>query len=166
MSMTVHTVPAILVHGWKSRPRYGNNLHRSSRKTISTGFSIIRHLMKLLQMEGSRNLLRILSQQKEKRTILLGSVDIVCHSIGSCIARYLLEVNDGRALHERVRQPIAIGPPNNGSSLAELSAIRSSAPLFTGRLCETFVARNFQSCGRPCHRPSLSSREYIYGYPS
>jgi len=80
---------------------------------------------------------------KRKAYSYPGSVDIVCHSIGSCIARYLLEVNDGRARNERVRQLIAIGPPNNGSALAELFCDPVIGPVITGRLCGTFVPRNF-----------------------
>ena len=72
-----------------------------------------------------------------------GSIDVVCHSIGSCITRYLLEVMDGSARHEQVRQLIAIGPPNNGSSLAELFCDPVIGPEITKRLVGTFVPENF-----------------------
>ena len=49
-----------------------------------------------------------------------GKIDIVCHSMGTGIARYLLEVFDGEMHNEQVRQLIALGPPNHGSTMAEL----------------------------------------------
>jgi len=55
-------------------------------------------------------------------------------SIGSCVTRYLLEVMDGSARHERVRRLIAIGPPNNGSALAELFCDPVIGPGITKRL--------------------------------
>jgi|GEM_PF-4490762 triacylglycerol esterase/lipase EstA (alpha/beta hydrolase family) len=49
-----------------------------------------------------------------------GPVDIVSHSMGTCIVRYLLEVIDGTEHSQKVRQLIGLDLPNNGSALAEL----------------------------------------------
>lgn len=49
-----------------------------------------------------------------------GPVDIVSHSTGGFIVRHMLEILDGKERSERVRQFIGLGPPNNGSSMAEL----------------------------------------------
>ncbi|MFA7693945.1 MAG: acetyltransferase, partial [Methanoregula sp.] len=93
-------------------------------------------------------------------------IDVVCHSIGSCITRYLLEVMDGRARHEQVRQFIAIGPPNNGSALAELFCDPVIGPEITQKLVGTFVPENFdptsdvivQAC-RPGSTTMIALRE-------
>ena len=58
--------------------------------------------------------------RKRRETGISGPVDMVCHSMGTGIARYMLEVIDGRNCREEVGQLIGLGPPNNGSSLAEL----------------------------------------------
>jgi triacylglycerol lipase len=143
MSMTVHTVPAILVHGWKSHPGIWKRL-TPRLDDVGIPYWIFDYTaLDGSSMEEIAGSLGEFITAKRKEDDYAGSVDIVCHSIGSCIARYLLEVNDGRALHERVRQLIAIGPPNNGSSLAELFCDPVIGPVITGRLCETFVPRNF-----------------------
>jgi hypothetical protein len=60
----------------------------------------------------------ILKMQTE--TGYFGNIDIICHSMGTCIVRYMLEVLDGKSKEVKVRQIIALGPPNKGSSMAEL----------------------------------------------
>jgi len=76
-----------------------------------------------------------------------GPVDIVCHSVGTCITRYLLEVMDGTARKERVRQMIGLGPPNNGSSLAELFHDPLMGGKIIDRLTGVFVPKGFDPAG-------------------
>jgi len=64
--------------------------------------------------------LRDYIHEKRVETGYAGPVDIVCHSMGTGIARYLLEVIDGGGREEEVRMLVGIGPPNNGSAMAEL----------------------------------------------
>ena len=72
-----------------------------------------------------------------------GPVDIVCHSVGTCITRYLLEVMDGTAQGQNVRQLIGIGPPNNGSALAELFHDPLMGGEIINRLTGVFVPPGF-----------------------
>ena len=136
-------IPVILVHGWKSHPGIWNRLtprldeedipFRSFDYTSLDGAS----------MEEIAGALRAFVTSQREEQGYPAKIDVVCHSIGSCIARYLLEVMDGTTRHEQVRQLIAIGPPNNGSSLAELFCDPVSGPEITARLSGTFVPRNF-----------------------
>ncbi|MFZ0004570.1 MAG: acetyltransferase [Methanoregula sp.] len=136
-------IPVILVHGWKSHPGIWKRLtERLDDSRISYWIFDYTVLDGSAMEEIAKNLGEFIAA-KRKEYEYTGSVDIVCHSIGSCIARYLLEVNDGHARHEQVRQLIAIGPPNNGSALAELFCDPVFGPVITGRLCGTFVPRNF-----------------------
>jgi len=72
-----------------------------------------------------------------------GPVNIVCHSVGTCITRYLLEVMDGTERKERVRQLIGLGPPNNGSVLAELFHDPLKGRDIINRLTGVFVPQGF-----------------------
>jgi triacylglycerol lipase len=72
-----------------------------------------------------------------------GPVDIVCHSIGTCIVRYLLEVVDGTGQTQAVRQLIGLGPPNNGSALAELFHDPKRGEEIINRLTGVFVPKDF-----------------------
>ena len=72
-----------------------------------------------------------------------GPVDIVCHSVGTCIIRYLLEVMDGTERKEKVRQLIGLGPPNNGSVLAELFHDPLKGKDIINRLTGVFVPQGF-----------------------
>ncbi len=72
-----------------------------------------------------------------------GPVDIVCHSMGTCIVRYLLEVTDGTVRSQAVRQLIGLGPPNNGSALAELFNDPVRGEEIINRLTGVFVPQGF-----------------------
>ncbi len=78
-----------------------------------------------------------------------GAVDVVCHSFGACIARQCLEVADGAARTARVGQLIMLGPPNNGSALAELFSDPDRGPEVTGRLAGAFVPSGFDPFADP-----------------
>ncbi len=78
-----------------------------------------------------------------------GDIDIVCHSIGTCIARYFLEVRDGNTRQEKVRQLIGIGPPNNGSALAELFFNPVYGPGIIAQLNGVFVPQGFDPDADP-----------------
>ncbi|MFA6226487.1 MAG: acetyltransferase [Methanoregula sp.] len=72
-----------------------------------------------------------------------GPVDIVSHSVGTCLTRYLLEVIDGTAQSQKVRQLIGLGPPNNGSALAELFHDPLMGGDIINRLTDVFVPSGF-----------------------
>ncbi|MFA7562285.1 MAG: alpha/beta fold hydrolase [Methanoculleus sp.] len=112
--------PVVLVHGWRSHPGIWNRLAPvlSDLKIPLWNFD---HTA--LQNVGTETIalaLRDYIHEKRVETGYAGPVDIVCHSMGTGIARYLLEVIDGGGREEEVRMLVGIGPPNNGSAMAEL----------------------------------------------
>ncbi len=141
--MPSQSIPVVLVHGWKSHPGIWNRLTPRLNEEDISFWSFDYTSLNGASMEEIAGALRDYTATQRDVQGYAGSIDVVCHSIGSCIARYLLEVLDGSARHEQVRQLIAIGPPNNGSSLAELFCDPVIGPGITGRLCGTFVPRNF-----------------------
>lgn len=78
-----------------------------------------------------------------------GPIDVVCHSIGACVARQWLEAADGAARRENVRQLIMLGPPNTGSALAELFSDPLRGPGVIGRLAGVFVPSGFEPLADP-----------------
>ncbi len=64
--------------------------------------------------------------------------------MGGCIARYLIEVIDGQKKSERVRQLIGLGPPNNGSALAEIFFDPDKGPGVIEQLTGSFVPPGFK----------------------
>ena len=127
-------IPVVLVHGWKSHPGIWNRLVPRLNEEGISFWSFDYTRLYGASMEVIAGTLRdFIATQREEQGYS-GSIDMVCHSIGSCIARYLLEVMDGTTRHERVRQLIAIGPPNNGSALAELFCDPVIGPEITARL--------------------------------
>jgi len=81
--------------------------------------------------------------EKRRETGYGGPVDVICHSMGTCIARYLLEVLDGGAQEEDIRLLVGIGPPNNGSAMAELFNDPERGPEVIRRLAGVFVPRDY-----------------------
>lgn len=118
--MSNRQYPVILVHGWNSHPGVWKNLmvHLEAAKIP---FSRFDHTgMKGSSLpEISESLLHYLKGIRGEHG-WSGPVDIICHSLGTCIVRYLLEVVDGTERKQTVRQLIGLGPPNTGSALAEL----------------------------------------------
>ncbi len=133
----------ILVHGWNSHPGAWKQLVACldeagipSARFDHTGMGG-RNLEEIAVALG-----RFLSSWREENRHY-GQIDIVCHSVGTCIARYLLEVCDGKARHEKVQQLIGLGPPNNGSALAELFVHPLHGPAVINLLTGTFVPAGF-----------------------
>ncbi|MGB8220838.1 MAG: acetyltransferase [Methanoregula sp.] len=141
--MLSQSIPVVLVHGWKSHPGIWNRLTPQLNEAgIPFWIFDYTSLNGASMEEIARALRDYISTQREEQEYI-GSIDMVCHSIGSCITRYLLEIMDGSDRHEQVRQLIAIGPPNNGSSLAELFCDPVIGPEITKRLVGTFVPEHF-----------------------
>lgn len=72
-----------------------------------------------------------------------GPVDIVCHSMGTCIARYLLEVIDGSDREEDVRFLVGIGPRTEVQRWPRPSADPEQGPEVIRRLAGVFVPRGY-----------------------
>ena len=135
--------PVILVHGWKSHPGIWNRLVPRLKEEGIPFWSFDYTSLNGASMEAIASALGEYIAARRKEQEYNGPVDIVCHSIGSCVTRYLLEVMDGSTRRERVRRLIAIGPPNNGSALAELFCDPVIGPGITKRLTGTFVPEHF-----------------------
>jgi triacylglycerol lipase len=141
--MTSNRYPVILVHGWNSHPSIWKRLiirldaagipYRKFDHTGMQGSA-------LPEIAGS--LQEYLLDVREESG-WFGPVDIVCHSIGTCIVRYLLEVVDGKEQKQKVRQLIGLGPPNNGSALAELFNDLQHNQAIINRLTGIFVPRGY-----------------------
>jgi len=138
-------VPVILVHGWNSHPGAWKNLiaaldtEQIPCATFDYSMLMGEHLETITQ--GFEDFL--CSWRRE--TGSTGPIDMVCHSVGTCIARYLTEVCDGERRQVRVRQLIGLGPPNTGSALAELLSHPVHGPAIISQLTGTFVPTGFEA---------------------
>jgi triacylglycerol lipase len=135
--------PVILVHGWNSHPGVWKRLvlrleavKIPYRNFDHTGMSD----MALPDISGA---LGEYLREVRNENGWYGPVDIVCHSMGTCIVRYLLEVTDGTVRSQAVRQLIGLGPPNNGSALAELFNDPVRGEEIINRLTGVFVPQGF-----------------------
>jgi len=141
--MTSDRYPVILVHGWNSHPgvwkRLVVRLEAAGipyRRFDHTG------MRNSALSEIAESLQEYIREVREE-TGWSGPVDIVCHSIGTCIVRYLLEVVDGTGRRQVVRQLIGLGPPNNGSALAELFNDLQRGEEIINRLTGVFVPKGY-----------------------
>jgi len=143
MAASQAPVPVILVHGWKSHPGVWNRfIPRLEAAGIPySRFSHVEMVHGTLpHIAGAFG-----DHLRDYRdgTGYEGAVDVVSHSMGTCITRYFLEVMDRTERREKVRQLIGIGPPNNGSALAELFTDPKQGALIINRLTGVFVPEGF-----------------------
>lgn len=141
--------PVILVHGWNSHPGIWNRLivrltdagipYRSFNHSGMTGEPLPAIAAAL--GEYLDNI--------QKESGFDTEIDVVCHSVGTCIARYLLEVLDGKERRFTIRQLIDLGPPNRGSALAELFSHPQYGPGIINRMTGTFVPEGFDPVRDP-----------------
>jgi pimeloyl-ACP methyl ester carboxylesterase len=141
--MDPYPVPVILVHGWNSHPGIWNRLVPllESASILSSRFDYAGMqdaTLPQIALALEQHILSVMDASGYD-----GKIDIVCHSVGTCAARYLLEVLDGTTRRERVRQLIGIGPPNDGSALAELFHDPRHGPAIIRSLAGTFVPPGF-----------------------
>lgn len=132
-------IPVILIHGWNSHPGAWKQL---CLRLDTEGIPSVRfdHTgMNGAPLETIAQELGRFMRRWRLDTGYHGPVDLVCHSIGTCIARYYLEICDGEKREEQVSQLIALGPPNNGSALAELFVHPVHGARIINRLTGTFV---------------------------
>lgn len=135
--------PVVLVHGWKSHPGVWDQLAGALEERSIPFWNFDHSLMK---GDGVPAIARSLHQfilEKRADSAFSGPIDLVCHSMGTGIARYLVEVFDGEIRKENVRLLIGLGPPNNGSSLAEIFFDPEYGPRVLHRLGGIFVPRKF-----------------------
>jgi pimeloyl-ACP methyl ester carboxylesterase len=136
-------IPVVLVHGWNSHPGIWNKLCPLLTEASIPVWKFDHTALRDALLPDIAVALGEFITATREATGYAGKVDIVCHSVGTCAARYLLEVLDGEARHERVRQLIGIGPPNNGSALAELFYDPGRSEEIISRLTGVFVPEGF-----------------------
>jgi pimeloyl-ACP methyl ester carboxylesterase len=141
--MSPQGVPVVLVHGWRSHPGIWNRLVPSLEQERIPFWNFDHAAMSSSSVGEIAGCLQDYIAGMRERYHYAGQIDLVCHSMGTCIARYLFEVNDGKLRHELVRKLIGIGPPNNGSALAELFNRPEIGPAIIERLSGIFVPRGF-----------------------
>ena len=149
MMMTRSRIPVILVHGWNSHPGVWNRL---IPRLDAAGIPYSRFSHAEMAGEDMPCIARALGdhlREYREETGYDGQADIVAHSLGACITRHYLEVADGAARRERVRQLIALGPPNSGSALAELFNDPEQGSAIIGRLEGVFVPAGFDPAADP-----------------
>ncbi|MBQ3719293.1 MAG: alpha/beta fold hydrolase [Methanomicrobium sp.] len=140
--------PVILVHGWKSSPHIWSRLIPRLEES-----GIEYHLFDHSKKNYSDSLL-IADELGEfiadiqSWTGYSGAVDIVSHSLGTTITRYLLEVADTERRF-KVRRFIGIGPVNRASTLAELFNDERYAPSILKTLTGVFVPKEFSAADDP-----------------
>jgi len=158
--------PVVLVHGWKSHPgiwnRFMPQLGNASFSSWNYGYDSYDNP----SLAGIAADLQSFIGDKRDETGYDGPLDFVCHCMGTVVARYLLEVLDGGARREKVRLLIGLGPPNNGSSIAELFYDMDHGPDMIDRLTGVFIPKGYDPLDdrivrefRPGSRPMRRLRD-------
>jgi pimeloyl-ACP methyl ester carboxylesterase len=136
-------VPVVLIHGWNSHPGIWNRLDSLLLKASIPCWKFDHATMKESAVPEIATALGEYIGSMREREEYRGPVDLVCHSMGSLIARYFLEVQDGITQQESVRQLICLGPPNMGSALAELFNDPDHRDEILRKLSGIFVPREY-----------------------
>ncbi|MBN1432116.1 MAG: acetyltransferase [Methanomicrobiaceae archaeon] len=141
--MTSKRYPVVLVHGWKSGPEIWRELTKRLEKE-----SIPYWNFSFTGMEESDPVTIALAlkdyiRSARQRMDYYDYIDIICHSTGGFIVRYLLEVIDGELREEKVRFFVGIGPANNGSAMAELFNDPEHGPAILSSLAGLFVPKRY-----------------------
>lgn len=101
--MTGNSVPVILVHGWNSHPGVWNRLVPRLKAAHIPYIRFSHREMADKTLPYIAGALRDCIRQYQKETGYNGAVDIISHSVGTCITRYFLEVLDRTEQREHVR---------------------------------------------------------------
>ena len=136
--------PVVLIHGWKSHPGVWRHLiarlDTFGIPAWNFGYEMNPDPHPVTVAEDLRDFIA----DMRRKTRYRGEIDIITHSMGTHITRFFLEVQDGKEHAEKVRQFIGIGPPNNGSSMAELFCDPIFEEEMRGKLEGVFVPPGFE----------------------
>ena len=135
--------PVVLVHGWKSHPKVWNPLVRRLEEESFVCWNFSHSKLRDAGAEEIGHALMDYIHTMQEEQAYHGPIDMVCHSMGAAVARYVLEVMDGDSHKIPVRTLIGIGPPNNGSSMAELFNDPVHGPAILQQLAGTFVPKTY-----------------------
>ncbi|MEN6610187.1 MAG: alpha/beta fold hydrolase [Methanoregulaceae archaeon] len=141
--MTRTICPVVLVHGWNSHPGIWNRLVPVLKESEIPVWSFDHSGLKDALPEESAVSLLDFIRLKRRETRYTGPLDLICHSMGTGIGRYLIEILDRKERAEEIRQLIGIGPPNNGSALAQLFSDPELGPRIIHTLEGVFVPKGF-----------------------
>ncbi len=136
-------LPVVLVHGWKSSPQIWRGLVQSLEENGIKYWNFCHTTINNPSLESVATALGDFIRTKRREEEYTGPVDIVCHSMGVLATRYLLEVTDKDHTSECVRNLIGIGPPHNGSSMAEIFNHPVYGPEVIQQLSGVFVPRDY-----------------------
>ncbi|MDD4126132.1 MAG: acetyltransferase [Methanomicrobium sp.] len=132
-----------MVHGWKSNPDVWKKLIMELESESIPFWNFNHSDMKDSAPDQIAKRLKQYIIEMRTKTGYFEEIDIVCHSMGTCIVRYMLEVMDGELKELSVRQIIALGPPNSGSSMAELFNDPIYGSEIINRLSGLFVPKTY-----------------------
>ncbi len=118
--MSAERYPVVLVHGWKSHPGVWKRLISRLEEQDLAVWSFDHAVMSGASTSEIAGALQDYIAEQRDHSGYGGPVDLVCHCMGTCIARYMIEVMNSHTMEGEIRQLIGLGPPNNGSSIAEL----------------------------------------------
>lgn len=141
--------PVVLVHGWNSHPGIWNRLVLQLSGASIPYWKFDHSGMNGIDIAELAIALDESITDMRNDSGYTGPIDIVSHSVGTCITRYLLEVVDGTAHDQKVRQLIGLGPPNNGSALAELFHDPMKGGEVINRLTGIFLKPGFDPSADP-----------------
>jgi triacylglycerol lipase len=141
--VTFEKYPVLLVHGWKSGPEIWRDLTKRLEEESIPYWNFSFTGIESSGAVSVATALRDYIRSTRERTGYYGYIDIVCHSTGGFIVRYLLEVIDGDPREEKVRFFIGIGPASNGSAMAELFNDPVHGPEVLRNLCGVFVPKRY-----------------------
>ncbi|MDN7023828.1 alpha/beta fold hydrolase [Methanoculleus sp. FWC-SCC1] len=142
--MNPENCPVVLVHGWKSHPGVWKRLAGRLEERGIPAWRFDHSGMRDESAPAVAAALQGYIGRMREESRYPGAVDVVCHSMGTLAARYLFELVDGTAREEHVRHLIGIGPPNNGSSMAELFNDPVHGQDIIRLLAGTFVPRSYR----------------------
>lgn len=144
----MHQVPVLFIHGWKSHPGIWNTITRALEGSSIPIWRFDHSSLTDIAFHDLINRLEKFLFRKREETGYHGEIDIVTHSMGGFLCRYLLEVKDIPRRHQ-VRQLIMIGPPNNGATMAELFNHETIGPHIISSLSGVFVPREYNPAEDP-----------------
>jgi len=138
--------PVVLVHGWNHHPGIWNKL---CPRLVNEGVPVWRFDFSTMEHPSIPTVASAFGsylKAMREETGYSGAIDIVCHSLGTCAARYFFEVMDGKV---PVRQLIGLGAPNTGSALAELFFDPENGREIRQKLAGIFVPAGFDPAADP-----------------